>query len=273
MFGYVVANMDKLTEEEKQQYRSCYCGLCKALGNRHGTVSRLTLTYDMAFLVLLLSALYEKDTISSKERCIIHPLKPHAYWQNKITGYAADMNVSLTYYKFLDDWIDDRNIFSLCEAKVFEEENKQIAARYPQQCNAIRECIDDLSFIEQSGELNPDIPSNCFGKLMGELFVIEEDQYSEDLRAFGRSLGKFIYIMDACMDLKADIKKERYNPMTMTASENFSTVLNLLMADCTAKYEKLPITRDKKLIENILYSGVWTKYEAENKKMKERQKQ
>ncbi|HHY39865.1 MAG TPA: hypothetical protein GX502_01290, partial [Syntrophaceticus sp.] len=50
MFGYVVANMEKLTDEEKQHYRSFYCGLCRTLGNRHGRISRITLNYDMAFL-------------------------------------------------------------------------------------------------------------------------------------------------------------------------------------------------------------------------------
>ncbi len=272
MFGYVVANMDKLTIEEKQQYRSCYCGLCKSLGNRHGAISRITLNYDMTFLVLFLSALYNKDNTVETERCIIHPLRPHKYWQNEITDYAAGMNVALTYYNFLDDWKDDRNIISLGEAKLFEQEVKRVAAQYPDQCAAISQCLNELSNIEKSGELNADIPANCFGKLMGEIFVLKEDEYAENLRAFGRSLGKFIYIMDACLDLKSDIKKERYNPLITSSSENFSDILNLLMSDCTENYKQLPITKDKKLIENILYSGVWTRYSAEKNKTKERHK-
>jgi hypothetical protein len=269
MFGYVVANMDKLTIEEKQQYRSCYCGLCKTLGNRHGTISRITLTYDMTFLVLFLSALYKTDYPVETERCIIRPLKPHQYWQNKITDYAADMNVVLAYYNFLDDWTDERKILSLCKAKLFEQKVKLIAARYPKQCAAISKCLNELSNIEKSGEPNADIPANCFGKLMSEIFVMQEDEYANALRAFGRSLGKFIYIMDACLDLKADIKNERYNPLVTSSSKNFSDILNLLMADCTEKYQQLPIIPDQKLIENILYSGVWTRYAAGKKKTKE----
>jgi hypothetical protein len=56
------------------------------------------------------------------------------------------------------------------------------------------------------------------------------------------------------------------------ASDNFSAILNLLMADCTEKYKQLPIDQDKELIENILYSGVWTRYEAANNKTKGRHK-
>lgn len=266
MFGYVIANVDKLDVSEKQQYRSCYCGLCSTLNDRHGTISRLTLTYDMTFLVLFLTSLYNKDTFVKNERCISHPFKEHTYWRNEITEYAADMNILLTYYKFLDDWEDDKKIFSLFEAKLFEKKCKLIEERYPSKASKISQYLKELSLIEKSGELNPDIPSNCFGELMGEIFVINEDEYSERLRVFGKSLGKFIYIMDACLDLKEDIKKERYNPLVTTSSDNFSSILNILMADCTEKYKTLPIERDKNIIDNILYSGVWTRYVAATNK-------
>ncbi|MGD8401439.1 MAG: DUF5685 family protein [Bacillota bacterium] len=272
MFGYIVANADKLTPEEKKQYRSCYCGLCKALGKRHGTISRITLTYDMTFLVLLLAAFYKSDATVKTERCFIHPLKEHEYWRNEITDYAADMNVLLAYYNFLDDWADDRQVLSLCAAKLFERRAKLITVQYPTQSTVIGECLRELSKIEKAGEPNPDIPANCFGKLMSAIFVFREDEYANPLRIFGKSLGKFIYIMDACLDLKADLKKERYNPLYTTSSANFSDILNLLMADCTEKYKRLPIDRDQKLIDNILYSGVWTRYVIAEKKTKERHK-
>ena len=64
MFGYVLALEDQLTPESWQRYRGAYCGLCRTLGTRFGQRTRLTLTYDMTFLVLLLSSLYEPQ-----ERC------------------------------------------------------------------------------------------------------------------------------------------------------------------------------------------------------------
>ena len=269
MFGYVVVNTEKLTIDEKKRYKAFYCGLCKTLGTRRGIISRFTLTYDMTFLVLFLSALYKTDNIIQTERCIIHPLKSHEYCLNEITEYAADMNVVLAYYNFLDDWTDDKSVLSLGAAKLFERQYKRIEAQYPNQCTSIRKSLCELYEIEKSGELNPDVPANCFGKLMGEIFVLREDEYGEKLRIFGTSLGKFIYIMDGCMDLKSDIINERYNPMIASSSENFYDILNLLMADCIENYKKLFINQDKGLIENILYSGVWIKYEAERKKKKE----
>lgn len=47
MFGHVQANLNDLSEEEKEQYRAVYCDLCHTLGERRGNLSRLGLTYDL----------------------------------------------------------------------------------------------------------------------------------------------------------------------------------------------------------------------------------
>lgn len=268
MFGYVVANINTLADEDAQYYRACYCGLCKALGEHHGLLSRITITYDMTFLVVFLSALYNIDGTTSTHRCIVHPIKPRKYCNSEITNYAADMNLALAYYNFLDNWSDDKSIPSLIEAKFFEKQYNRIFQRYPDKCQAISKGISQLSNIEKSDELNADIPANCFGNLLGEIFVLYEDEYTDALRAFGKSLGKFIYIMDACIDLKKDLKHQQYNPLITSSSKHFGDILNLLMGDCIEKYKKLPITRHNDLIDNILYSGVWTKYEAKKQKEK-----
>jgi cysteine desulfurase len=108
MFGYVVANMEKLTTEEKQHYRSYYCGLCRSLGKHHGTLGRITLNYDMTFLVLFLSALYKTDNKIETERCIIHPFKPQKFIQNEITDYAAEhLDCSVSYLPVDSDGLID----------------------------------------------------------------------------------------------------------------------------------------------------------------------
>ncbi len=270
MFGYVTANREKLNEDQERYYKACYCGLCRTLGKEHGTKSRITLNYDMTFLVLVLSSVYNIKVVENgEERCIAHPLSKHDYWFNDITKYAADMNILLTYFNFLDDWKDDNSLVSLAEAKVYEREFKKIAKKYPSKSQYIEEKLKELSIIENKGIMNPDIPGNCFGDILGEVFAYKEDEHKDKLREFGKSLGKFIYIMDAVMDFKDDLKKERYNPMIGTPSNMYIDILNILMGDCTEKYEILNIEKDKELIENILYSGVWTKYKIKKAKEKE----
>ncbi|MDD3428594.1 MAG: DUF5685 family protein [Oscillospiraceae bacterium] len=262
MFGYIVANTDKLTPQQKELYKACYCGLCKTIGKRHGNFSRLTLTYDMAFLILILSDVYDIPLEPEDGRCIIHPTKALAYAANDITAYAADMNVALAYYKCLDDWNDEKNIVKLSEAKLMAQANKRISQQYPRQCLNIASCIYELANIEKAGITNPDIPAKCFGRLMGELFVWKEDEYAQILRTLGDRLGRFIYMMDAVMDLREDIQKERYNPLVSLTDVDYKILLSVIMAECVDAYHKLPITKNGEMLENILYCGVWSKFEA-----------
>ena len=62
MFGYVIPNQAALSPEAQARYRTAYCGLCRRIGALHGLRGRLTLSYDLTFLNLLLSSLYEGET-------------------------------------------------------------------------------------------------------------------------------------------------------------------------------------------------------------------
>ena len=42
--------------------------------------------------------------------------------------------------------------------------------------------------------------------------------------------------------------------------------LVLAMGRCTEHFEKLPLVQDKKILDNILYSGVWMEYRSRQKK-------
>ena len=62
MFGYIIVNKPELKFKEFDLYQSYYCGLCKTLKDQFGRKGQLTLSYDMAFVVLLLTSLYEPET-------------------------------------------------------------------------------------------------------------------------------------------------------------------------------------------------------------------
>ena len=67
------------------------------------------LTFDMTFLSILLTGLYECETKEEEHYCFLHPGKKHKCLRNKYTKYCADMNVLLAYYNLLDDWEDEKN--------------------------------------------------------------------------------------------------------------------------------------------------------------------
>ena len=95
MFGYVTANVRELSKQQQARYNSIYCGICRQIRFRSGQLARLGLSYDMAFLSLLLMSLYEPEEISGKNRCLVHPVKRHSWVDNPHVRYCADMNVAL----------------------------------------------------------------------------------------------------------------------------------------------------------------------------------
>ena len=261
MFGYVTASLKELSEDAQKRYGAVYCGICRRIRVQSGNVARLGLSYDMAFLALLLMSLYEPEEETGDKACALHPIKKRPWMDNKYIQYAADMNVALAYYNALDDWEDDGKYSAKLLAGQFGKHLPEIARRYPRQCQAIEDCIRQLSRLEKEGCSNPDEPASCFGTLMGELLTYEEDLWAIHLRQMGFYLGRFIYLLDAALDYDKDGKKGKYNPyLAMGTGKDWprwEEYLILTMGRCTDAFEKLPLVQDKPLLNNILYSGVW----------------
>ena len=261
MFGYVTANMKELTDSEQQRYNSVYCGICRRLRLDTNAVARLGLSYDMAFLALLLMSLYEPEEQHGDRACKLHPIRPHAWVDNPYIAYAADMNTALCYYKALDDVADDNSISAKAMAAIYAKRLPDIQKAYPRQCEAMARCIAQLRKLEQDNCDNPDVPAGCFGELMGEILVFQEDLWANTLRQMGNALGRFIYLTDAAVDYRRDKRQHKYNVfLAMGTGEDWTRweqYLVLSMARCTQHFEKLPLVQDKLLLDKILYSGVW----------------
>lgn len=267
MYGYVTANRAGLTEDQARRYRAYYCGLCRRLHALHGVKGQLALSYDMTFLVLLHTGLYEPEGSAGVGRCAVHPLQKHETLCNEFTDYAADMAVELAYRKLLDNWQDDRSVSSRMAAASLEKRHLALAEKYPRQCAAIHLGLAKLAEGEAADRQDPDGMSSYFGALLAELFDLRRDEWSGTLQEMGMSLGKFVYLMDAYEDLPGDLKKGRYNPLRALAcrpdhEELCRRMLAALMAQCASAFERLPILQEADLLRNILYSGVWVRYTA-----------
>lgn len=265
MFGYIVVHQPELKVREYETYRAAYCGLCRSLKKRHGRLGQVTLSFDMTFLGLLLTGLYEPETLSGCGRCLAHPMQKHHYLSNPYYDYAADMNVLLTYYKCLDDWHDDRRFSRLFFAKLLELKMPKIRRMYGEKTEKISRLLDELGALERRKVYDIDKMAGFFGEIMAELFVYRHDEWEEKLRRMGFFFGKFIYLMDAYEDIKEDLKKGRYNPLTElyekdSFEEECQQILKMMMAETSRVFEMLPILRDAEILRNILYAGVWTRY-------------
>ena len=275
MFGYVCCNQKDLSKAQKLRYNAVYCGICRQIRERSSQTARLSLSYDMAFLALLLMSLYEPEEVSGNRACSLHPIKPRPWVDNRYIRYAADMNVALAYYKALDDVQDDGSRSAKLAASVLKKNLPDIESRYPRQCRAMEDCIRQLGALERENCQNPDLPASCFGQLMGELLVYEEDMWAPALRQMGISLGRFIYLLDGAVDYRRDQKQGKYNPFSAVGEDlqKWEQYLVMDMARCTEYFETLPLVQDKELLNCILYSGVWMEFERLRPRKKDAQEE
>lgn len=265
MFGYIVIHKDELKVKDYNRYNSFYCGVCRSLRNNYGLPGQITLNYDMIFLAILLSGLYEDDTKTVMRHCVIHHVKKHGEISNEYTDYAAAMNILLSYYKLKDNWDDDRSLKSNICAGLLKKAFKKAASKFPKQAGIIEDYISGQSECEKSHENNIDTVSSYTGKMLGGIFAMKDDIWKEDLYRMGFFLGKYIYIMDAFDDIDKDIKNESYNPLIPRRNdgdfnEYCKNILTITAAESARAFECLPIIDNIDILRNIMYAGIWTKY-------------
>lgn len=266
MFGYIAINKAEMTFKDYDIYHSYYCGLCKCLKENYGKRGQLTLSFDMTFLIVLLTGLYEPETKIEMVNCIAHPLEKHTARTNELTEYAAAVNLILSYYKFKDDWDDERSKKSYAAAKILSPKMRSIQKLYPKKMTVVSDRLKRLSELERENEQNLDLMAGLFGEIMAELFVYRHDEWEDSLRKMGFFLGKFIYLMDAYEDVEKDIKTGSYNPLKKEFTENIAfaskcrSLLTMMMSECSREFERLPILLHAEILRNILYSGVWCRY-------------
>ena len=342
MLGYITPDKPELKVREYEMYSAYYCGICKAIKRRHGEIPRLVLSYDSVLLAMILSAVYDlgkgagkgtdKDAGSSQtgyeysdgahrpylsstgptvklERCIIHPVKKRAIvYNDAAVDYAADMLVALAYYKFKDDWTDEKKVLGALGMLAFNNLHRKITGMYPETCGIINKSIAKLSELEKENCQSMDEAAEPFAQLMKAVFsgfplkigrriaaaktedaeTIEDDIKTEEqlagddvkteeqlneaelkslLGEIGYNVGKWVYLIDAVDDLEKDLGKNRYNPLKgIKNDENyksrveFSLICTLENASLALK--KLGLEKNKGIIENIIYFGLFKKTES-----------
>lgn len=292
MFGFVAADAGALSEEEKERYRAVYCGLCLALRDRYGQLSRACLTYDLTFFVLLCNSLHEPVETQGASHCVMHPAPaaPRPWARSTWIDYAADLSVALAYHKVLDDVADDGDLKARAAERLLAGAYERARACIPEQCAEIERAMAAIRAIEGAERNNtpalsdstetacvsplsadatdtalafdPDAAAREFGRMLGRLFAHNQGFWTEAMEELGRGLGRFIYLMDAAVDFNDDAASGSYNPFVTLGSdaEAMRATLSLAAADAAAPYERLPLVQDAHLMDAILYSGVWAQF-------------
>lgn len=275
MFGYIMPEKPELKIKEFDIYRAYYCGVCKSIGKKHGHLKRMTLTYDAAFLALLLCSILNIETKLVKERCMVHPVKKHFITYNEIIDYASDINIILAYNNIIDKWKDDKSKAALLGIAALRKVYKKLKILHPEKCAIINQRLEELSALEKNRCDSIDAAAEPFAKLMEEVLDYDklDDKTRQVLRWMGYNLGKWIYLIDAFDDLEEDVKSSNYNPLLThfkysggnivdfknEIKEQVEFTLLYCLGEASKAFELLSAKENRGILENILYMGMLSK--------------
>ena len=267
MFGYVRPALERLDQERRDAYQSAYCGLCHALGKRHGPLTRLTLQYDFTFLAILLTA-GEGEGERVCRRCPANPLrKPRACLAGRQMDAAADQSVILTWHKLSDD-VDDHGFFAGLPYRfvrlLFQRSYRRAAKAQPDFDVQTREGLARLRVLEEEQSPQLDRAADAFAKILAcASQAVPGEGERRAMTQLLYHLGRWVYLMDAWDDLDDDRKKGRYNPLDARfagqARENreyleATATHSLRLAGSAASL--LELGQWTPIVENVLYLGL-----------------
>ena len=274
MLGYIRTDSPELRLRDSECYRAIYCGLCRQMGKCTGQCSRLSLSYDFAFLAAFRMSLTNEKLGLQKKRCLVHPFKKrNMAIDSPALSYCADASAILTYHKCRDDMDDEKGLKklrALVASGFFSRAYRRAKRRYPALDAAAHSLLKELHAYEQDATLPPsaDAPAAIFGNLMA-LVLCEglEGTEARIAKTFGRAIGHWIYLIDAVDDYRDDLKSGSFNPfvrlfgadMTEENAKSIAISLKRYLADAENAFlliDTFPAPEVREILCNILYLGL-----------------
>ncbi len=272
MFGYIKPFKPEMRIYEFEIYKSVYCSLCKSLGKNYGFFSRLMLSYDCTFLILLDLALKNECINFNKGHCVFNPLKKCNYcdYTKASFKFAGAVCIILSYHKINDEIKDSKffkKILAIAIKPFFWLSYKKARSEFNYVDVIVSNMMDAQSEIENDKNASIDESALPSAEMLSELLALLSDDYKIQriLRDFGYFVGRWIYLVDACDDLDKDIKGENFNPFLINykdmiddedISKHLNQVLNQTLYRANIAYNLLPIYNFKNILDNIMNLGL-----------------
>ncbi len=218
MFGYVKPLTAELLVKEYNLYKAIYCGLCRTGGKRISRLTRLFLSYDFTALAALRIALEGAEPKLCKKLCLYSMKKKPALDCDEVFTYTAAAFACLGYCKAEDDVLDEKGFSRLKKLAVrplFKRMNKKAAKLYPDLYEKVKVHLAELAELEGDSEPHTlDSYADGAAKALAVIasYGLKDTAYAIAYEA-GYHIGRYIYIIDAVDDLKADSEKGRFNPL------------------------------------------------------------
>ena len=211
MFGYLKPDKPYLYMKDDVLYRALYCGVCKSIGKNAGQIARFTLTYDIAFMSAICHNILGVDVEINKEHCITHVIrKTPVAKPDEISLALADVNLILSYYKLLDDTVDENK--GALKSKIFRSAYKKAKKRMPKFDEIVKLQTAGLLSLEKANCDSIDMVADSTANILVEASrIVLKDKSTEYTDGLFYSIGKWVYLIDALDDYDKDVKKKNFN--------------------------------------------------------------
>lgn len=245
-----------------------YCGVCKGIAQSCGQGARMGLTYDVAFLSVILHNIAGIDVKIEKQHCLTHCIRSKMMANvDDMTKKLGALNTALVYYKYTDDILDGDK--GRGKRLWFVSGHKKTVRNYPEIERIVRENLAAQQETEKSKTDSLDRAADASANMMAELsdYLLEDKKtpYTHDLFY---AVGKWIYLIDALDDYDKDKKKGAYNPFVLSYScedkadlmkrrqKDVEFVFHSLFFDIRENLSKIKFHFNRDLSDNILLRGL-----------------
>ena len=210
MFGYIKLD-SKAPRIANSVFKKNYCMLCKSLEKNYGQKSRLLLSFDVTFLLMLFS---EKDYLHDikKVKCFGSSNEVKIKSKDELLKKCAALNLAMAEAELLDHINDDKSFLAKLALKLFKRQFRKVSKEYPSMRNSLVNGYATFALYEKENRSLEEI-EDMFSDLIVNIAINEFDLKDEYRIKQLRYVAKWLYFIDACDDLDKDIKTKSFNPL------------------------------------------------------------
>ncbi len=271
MFGFIRPVKPELKVREVERFQSVYCGLCHEIRRRYGQLQTGFLSYDMTFLALILQAVDAECVEVEHSRCIASPVrKKTVAVSSPMLAYTADISVLLTYHKIQDTLQDEsgaKRMAAISLERLVRADYRKAQKLLPELDAIIRQCLDELLVLEKQQTPSLDRTADTFARILQAIVPKEQPALVQRvMQQMFYHTGRWLYLIDACADLKDDFRTGSYNPVRLRfeletpdltpIKEQMERTLERSLLDIHNAYQLLSLHQDEGLIGNIIDLGL-----------------
>lgn len=272
LLGYVKTYKPELKIKDYEVYRGLYCSLCRTLGRQYGILSRLLLSYDVTFLIVVMLSVKNAVPTFKKGRCPFNVAKRCNYCQDckGDLSFAAALTVLMFYYKVKDN-LADSPFFKRLLVRLIVPYASRLRVKALKKYKRLDELLSGgmkrQAFTENSNTDVTDRAAHESADMLGRIFCYD-DADNINLYRFGYAVGRWVYLMDAADDMEKDLKSKSFNVFVnrfkikdirdfkAEMKKEIEATLNMSRAQALEAFSKLETKIFIPIVENILTDGM-----------------